>query len=603
MTPKQILRITFTLLAVSIASLAAAAPNKDAATLKKIDEAINVHYIAAQFDKAESVLQAAIKDCGIKSCSGEVLGKAYIYLGVVRGNGKQDLAGARRAFENAQGADPNVTLDATLVTPAVLSEFNKVMGKEPDGEPAKGEAKPAKKAEKAPPPEDEPEEATPKKGKTRVAPVGDLRCSPAMNYEIQTARPVPIDCERMDGVVRGELYYKPVGADDYTAVLMKFDTARGSLRAQIPCEALAKKGTLNVYVIAQDENKDMVDTFGNALSPVQYSIVSKTSQPAPMFTGDAAPPKRCSAMASDESEGAAGPGEVCTADLHCRSGHYCNSGICRKTPSCDGNADCDSNKCESGLCVMHEEFASGGGGASHWMFGLHFGADLWLSSSAKNVCGGDNAANGTYSCYNSGSTRINIDSVASDPSKTNLIPMADPNWGGNIKTTLVPATIRIMASGDYILKPNITVGGRLGMALNGGPSTIHYTLGIPNQSKGFFPAHIEARAAYWLTPLNELGFHPYVGVGLGVAEVDAKITVTAYYDSPTDASGAPCAKSLCPRKLDAWRKLGKSFGALNFGGLYTFSKHHGAQLNINAMYMLPSSGLVIEPSLGYVLMF
>jgi len=597
-TPKQILRITFTLLAVSIASLAAAAPNKDAATLKKIDEAINVHYIAAQFDKAESVLQAAIKDCGIKSCSGEVLGKAYIYLGVVRGNGKQDLAGARRAFENAQGADPNVTLDATLVTPAVLSEFNKVMGKEPESEPGKGEAKPSKK-EEAPAAEDEPQEPT-KKAKARVAPVGDLRCSPATNYEIQTARPIPIDCEKMDGVVRGELYYKPVGADDYTAVLMKFDTARGSLRAQIPCEASAKKGTLNVYVIAQDENKDMVDTFGNALSPVQYSIVDKTSQPAPMFTGDAAPPKRCTAVASDEG-GGAGPGEACTADAPCRGGHYCNSGICRKTPSCDGNADCDSDKCESGLCVMHEEFGSKGGN-SRWMFGLHVAEDLWLSSAAKNVCGGENAANGTYNCYNSGSTRINI---GGDPAVTNRIPMADPAWGGNVKTTLVPATLRIMASADYILTSTITVGGRLGLALNGGPSTIKYQAGEdPKQNKSFFPVHAEVRAAYWFASLYELGMHPYVGLGFGMAEVDAKVSVTAYYCSPTDPAGAPCAtKNLHPRKLDAWRKLGTSFGALNFGGLYKFAKHHGAQLNFNVMYMLPASGLVIEPSLGYVLMF
>jgi hypothetical protein len=595
-TPKQILRITFTLLAVSIASLAAAAPNKDAATLKKIDEAINVHYIAAQFDKAESLLQAAIKDCGIKSCSGEVLGKAYIYLGVIRGNGKQDLAGARRAFENAQGADPNVTLDATLVTPAVLSEFNKVMGKEPDGEPAKAEAKPVKKEDKAAPPEEEPDEAPAKKPKGRVAPVGDLRCSPAMNYEIQTARPIPIDCERMDGVVRGELYYKPVGADDYTAVLMKFDTARGSLRAQIPCEALAKKGALNVYVIAQDENKDMVDTFGNALSPVQYTIVDKTSQPAPMFTGDAAPPKRCTSIASDESEGA-GPGEVCTADVRCRSDHYCNSGICRKTPSCEGNADCESSKCESGRCVMHEEFASGGGGASRWMFGLNVGMDLWMSSAAKNVCGGDNAANGTYSCYNTGSTRINIDPVNVSPGKTNRIPMADPNWGGNVKATLVPATFRIMASADYILTPTVTVGGRLGIALGGGPSTIHYDQGVPSQNKSFFPVHAELRAAYWFTPLNVTGMHPYIGLGFGMAEVDAKISLKAWANDPVTH------KPTVARSLDAWRKMGRSFAALNFGGLYMFAKRHGAQLNFNVMYMLPSTGLVIEPSLGYVLMF
>ena len=132
MTPKQLLRLTIALLAASVTVPAVAAPNKDAATLKKIDEAVNVHYIAAQFDKAESVLLSAIKACGAKLCSGEVIAKAYIYVGVIRGNGKGDIAGARQAFENAQAADPNVTLDPTLVTPAVLAEFNKVMGKESD---------------------------------------------------------------------------------------------------------------------------------------------------------------------------------------------------------------------------------------------------------------------------------------------------------------------------------------------------------------------------------------------------------------------------------------------------------------------------------------
>ncbi len=90
--------------------------------------------------------------------------------------------------------------------------------------------------------------------------------------------------------------------------------------------------------------------------------------------------------------------------------------------------------------------------------------------------------------------------------------------------------------------------------------------------------------------------HPYVGLGFGLAEVDAKIKLKAYADN---AAGRPTIG----RSLDAWRKMGTSFAAVNFGGLYKFAKHHGAQLNFNVMYMLPASGLVIEPSLGYVLMF
>ena len=354
-----------------------------------------------------------------------------------------------------------------------------------------------------------------------------------------------------------------------------------------------------MYVIAQDENKEMVDTFGNALSPVQYTIVNKTNQPAPMFPGDPAPPKRCTELAAAESAGAAA-GEACTADVHCQGGHYCKSGICRKTPSCEANADCDSNKCESGLCVMTEEFASAGG-FNRWMVGINIALDTWISSAAKNVCGGNNAANGQYSCYNAGSTKYDI---SNDPGQTNIIPMADPNWGGNVKTTVLPATIRALASVNYALTPSVTVGGRLGMVISGGgPATLHYDQGYPRQNKNFMPEHVELRGAYWFTPLNLPGLHPYAGVGVGVAEVDAVVKLTAYYQSPVDESGKPCPGNLCPRKLDAWRKLGRTFAAINFGGLYSLAKHHGIQLNVNAMYMMPSSGIVLEPSLGYVVGF
>ena len=591
MTPKQILRITFCLLTTAFTCLSVAAPNKDAATLKKIDEAVNEYYIAAQFDKAEEVLLAAIKACGTKSCSGEVIAKAYIYVGVVRGNGKQDIAGARRAFENAQAADPNVTLDATLVTPAVMSEFNKVMGKEKDEAP-KADAKP-KVGENPEATDDDTEPATTKKaGLPRVAPVGDLRCSPATGYEIQTARPIPINCEKMAGVVRGELYYKPIGSDEYAALLMKFDSATGTLRAQVPCEALGRKGTLNVYVIAQDENKDMVDTFGNALSPVQYTIVEKTKQAAPSYPGEKAP-SRCSDVAAAESTGA-GAGEVCTADGPCKKGLYCHSGVCRKTPSCEANADCDSNHCTDGLCEMPQEYASSKAGFNRWMVGVNFAFDGWISGASDNVCGGNNAANGTYNCYNADSTRINI---SGDPALTNNVKMADEHFGGNVKTTLIPATLRALASLDYALTRRITAGTRLGFAFNGGPATIHYELGqAKSQNKNFFPVHAELRAAYWFTPLDMPGLHPYLGLAFGMAEVDGKVRVTVYND---DAAGKPTIK----RSLDAWRKMGRSFGALTFGGLYNLANHHNIQLNFNLMYMMPASGIVIEPSLGYVLGF
>lgn len=585
MTIKRIFCLALALFVVSTAGRATAVtPYKDKGALKKIDEAINVHYIGAQFDKAESVLLAAVKSCG-KDCSPEVLSRAYLYLGIVRGNGKQDLAGAKEAFEAAYAADPNVTIDPSLVTPTVLAVFNKATGRQ-------GEA-----AEAPPPPDENVEVPGEKKpaAAPRVAPVGDLICSPPTGYQVQVGRPIPIHCDRRESVLRGELYYRAVDRDEYTPVLMKFNPKDATLSAQVPCDAVTKKGTVSVYVNAMTEDKELVDTFGNALSPVQYSVVDKPSQPPPALPGERAP-EVCTDLLKSLNTGV-GLGEVCTHAEPCKVGLYCQTGKCEKAPTCEMGSECGSGHCIDGYCVMTEQFADDEK-PNKWMVGLNVGWDLWLSPARKNVCGGTNPTSGVFSCYNEGKSTIN---VGSDPATTNRLPMANENWGGNIKTTLVPATFRALLSVDRILSPHVTVGGRVGMAFNGGPAKMTFVQQgdtyTPTQKSNFLPVHVEARGTYWFKSLEELGLHPYIAVSGGVAEVDGKITVKAYANNP--ATNRPTIE----RKLDVWRKLGVAFGSVSSGGLYQFSKHHGVQLNVNAMVFFPSSGFVLEPSLGYLFAF
>jgi hypothetical protein len=52
--------------------------------------------------------------------------------------------------------------------------------------------------------------------------------------------------------------------------------------------------------------------------------------------------------------------------------------------------------------------------------------------------------------------------------------------------------------------------------------------------------------------------------------------------------------------LDAWRKMGQGFITAGGGVVYAFKENLGAQLNINLMYMLPTSGPVIQPSIGII---
>jgi hypothetical protein len=54
------------------------------------------------------------------------------------------------------------------------------------------------------------------------------------------------------------------------------------------------------------------------------------------------------------------------------------------------------------------------------------------------------------------------------------------------------------------------------------------------------------------------------------------------------------------RKIDAWKKLGQGFAELGGGIVYAVTTQVGVQANVNLMYMLGSSGPVIEPSLGVV---
>lgn len=589
MTPRQLFRIVASLLVVVFAFPAAAA-KQDAATLKRIDEALNVHYLAADYAKAEEVLQSAAKSCGTKFCSGEVLAKVYVAIGVIRGNAKQDLAGARTAFENAKAADPNATLDAALATPKVLAEFYKVMERELPPEATKPASTDAAEEPAAP--------EVKETGAPRVSPAGDLRCTPVSGYEIQTATPIAVVCEPLEGVVRAELYYRMAGEQEYQAILMS--VVDGTLRAHIPCESLTKAGKLEVYIIAQDINKEMIDTFGNIVTPAHYMLVAKTAQPVPTYPGQPAP-QRCMELLN----GAGMAGQACSESALCRTGNYCADGICRKSPTCESDVDCESNSCDNGFCKMDEEFRDDKE-PNRLMFGLHFGQDIWLAPSAKEICGNASILAGDYNCYNSGQDKIFEYNTETGGARSSSIPMTNPGVG-NVSSGVRLATLRVLLSGDYALTRHLSVGGRLGWAFNGGPRTIKYVEGRPKQNKSFMPAHVEARGTLWVRSLSKPGLHPYIHLNFGVAEVDAKIKIKGSLDYTPVTDDAPHTpvppeRPGEKRELDAWRKMGLFFVGGGAGALYTFGKSrtHGAQLNVNLMYMLPSTGIIIEPTLGYV---
>ena len=584
-------------LLLTLALPASAQFTRDNAANKKIDEAVNEHYLATDFEKAEGVLTGVVQACGDK-CSPQVIARAWMYVGIVRGSGKNDQAGAREAFQKAIGSDPQVKLDTALATPETQKTFDTSGG-------AGGSAAPPE------PVASEPAPAATGGGGEEDGP-GGMKCTPDA-MEIETRRPVPVECVTDEEAAGVELRYKPFGGEWKTVKMTKKGDA---FRAEIPCIDTKTAGDLKVYARAKDAAGETVDNWGSKNKPTNYTMGESVTGEPPAFAGEAAP-ARCadSAECPPDFPGCGGGktrgdidwGGKCENSTECKSGLLCESGVCETAPSCETGNDCSTGVCTEGKCDVGDDVASSAGPYKKNWIGLHFGLDIAVIG-GPNVCG----AGGGYECYDAGTT----DSPYGGP----------PFPGTGIATGTAVATKRIMLSYDRAFTPNFTAGVRLGYALGGGPPAI-INFGDPktpadDEKTAFLPFHAELRLSYWFGQgaLGKKGLRPYLFAGGGLAQVDAKVPVTIFdcglknsADESVDAAGNVINGKACEagdpsvrqrelkqRRIDAWKKLGQGFVAGGGGIVYAINPQLGVQANFNFMYMLGSSGPVLEPSLGLV---
>lgn len=588
-----------------IAASAFGAP-RDKAANKKIDEAINQHYLATDFDKAEAILTGTIKACGEK-CSAEVIAKAWMYVGVVRGSGKANLEGATEAFQLALGIDPKVKLDEALATPETKQAFKDAaasVGATPTGGSGGGGSEPDEPDEP-----DEPEEVR-----------GGLTCIPEVR-EVQTRRIIPVACTSDEDVAKMELRYKEFGGDKWVTVKMK---KKGSgFVGQVPCAATELAGTLKYYVRAKDGSGDIVDGYGTKKGPVEVSIVNSTDEAPPALPGADAPP-RCEGAVEcppglpgcNSSGGGKGWGATCEENSECQSGLICKGGTCEEG-GCSSDDDCGGGACVDGVC--EDKAGPSGPYKKNWV-GLHFAMDFPVVG-GDDVCSRESQDNEGFSCFYKGSDRQYV----FDP---------QPGHANKINTGVSLGTMRVLASYDRMLTPAISVGARLGYAFNGGPT--------PEGGTAFLPFHAEVRGTYWIGDMGQEGPRFFAHLGGGLAQVDAKLDVTIRdcQISPVDQQGLNttdpdylgCATGIDhqspdevngrvppggqpatqsdppstydglhpPNQLDAYKKLGQSFVGLGGGVLYAFTANSGLMFDLHFMMMLGSTGLVVEPGLGYV---
>jgi hypothetical protein len=449
-------------------------------------------------------------------------------------------------------------------------------------------------------------------------------------FEVETRRPIPLVCSTDEDATRAELFYKEFAGEKWVTVKMrKKDDA---FMAEIPCTATMNAGKLRFYVRAKAASGEDADNWGTRKKPVEVNIVGETTADPPSLP-DADPPNRCAEEVECPPDfpgckpktGPAGglPYGASCSEQNCASGLLCIEGLCESAPSCEKDSDCPGGtECMGGTCGG--EGGGGDGGPSgpfkkNWV-GIHFAHDFaWVSG--DDVCLRANQPGNGFACFERGTTNafpgtfgpgtVNVNGMDvpaqerqdAQPGTNDRIAGGFSSFGG--------ATMRILASFDrQLLIPNLTLGIRAGFAFNGSPTS--------NDGTSFLPIHGEARAQYFFgkDPLGKKGLRPYVHAGGGVAQVDAKLPVTA-----VDCAGAPDANNggrprrasqtefdQCMQRrgegvkvdLDAYKRLGQSFATIGGGAVFALTPRFGLQLNVNAMLLLGSTGFAIQPSLGGV---
>lgn len=580
MFPRTPLKILASVVFALVASPAWAQFTRDNAANKKIDEAINLHYFATDFDKAEGVLLGTVNACENK-CRAATLAKAWMYVGIVRGSGRNDQQGAAEAFQRALQLDPQIRLDAAISTPETVATFDSLVGRV-------GPAVPPPTTPMGPPPPT-----------GVVAPPSGLACTPTP-AETLTRAPIPISCLGAPDIAVMEIRFRPVHGEAWEVARMQ--RSGQYFQGQVPCNRTGDVGPMSVYVVAKDGAGTVIDAWGSDVAPMQYSIVNQTGAP-PLALPGQAPPPRCSDVECPPNfpgceagpPGGAGNvawGGVCISSSQCEAGLACfdldNDGekTCENPPPCTSDSDCQSGSCTSGKCEIDDSAEAEPGGphgpGKKLWFGFHVAQDIVMVAAAEEICDNEKPQ---FQC---------MDAAGPYPSLDGVYFPAEGQRGA-VQSGFAVATTRLLLSLDYAVTPNLMVGLRGGYALNGAPT-------YEGDPSPFLPVHVEGQAAYWFgrNPLGRTGLRPYLKLGAGMAQVDAHFLVNVLdcqrIDGEPGACGAPSEL-----RVDAYQKLGRGFVAAGAGAVFAFGESAGFQVQVQGMYLLPDSGINIQPSLGFVL--
>ncbi len=533
-------------------------------------KAMEEDYLATEFPKAKEKLEKAIAACGSDKCSPAVRALLQRDLGVVYIGGLNDKDKGQAAFAEAIKLDPAIALDKDLSTKEITAAFE--AAKKGGAAPAPGPAVPASKG-----------------------PSGDFTHTPVPEQHVRTPVPVYAEYGGEEKIVKVMVRYKGFGMTEYKQFELKKVGEKG-WGGLSPCLDV-QTGDFLYYIQGFNDQNDPVATAGSRNEPYKVAIKSQPVAEPPHLPGAQAPTQcadtgdcppdfpGCHAKKPPTGDEPTGKpeGEACLDD------NECQSNTCQK----DKGAD----PLDKGVCT-----APGGKKATYRKFwgGVQFGFDFAFVPSGDDVCKINDPkaserpsqpVNDTgYYCYDSGSSRDYPGRAsAQDPRQEENNRIEFPSKNDKVQGGAAPATIRILATFDYGITPNLMLGARVGFVANTYSGTEGHTDG-----KGFsLPFHIEARGTYLFGKglERESGISPYVFLGGGVSNWDAKVGVTV---TEVDAASKKTQKS-----VDAWYLGGPGFIGFGGGVRIHATKNIAIPLGLRAAFALGNGVLPsVSPELG-----
>jgi hypothetical protein len=595
----------FAALVVSLTSTPAAAAPKDAQAEKLYSQAMDEDYLNTKFDDANKKLKKALKACGSKGCSDEVVGKLNVGIGVVYGGGKNDMKSAKKYFAAAFEADGDAKPLEFYMTPQLKKVFDEIADEAGDDDDDDGDDDDDDDGDDDDDDGDDDDDDDDGAG-------GDLDwTAPSealVDYPLPIFVKVPADLNASTVKVK----FKAFGGTEWGSLKMR--KMKGGFGGVVPCSEVTTTGDLKLYVLVKDNEGDSVATAGTRKRPMVVKIKNAIEDDQPALPGED-PPKKCTTSSDcppgfpgctpsgGSKGGEKGWGASCEDSDECRSGLICLNGFCEEGEGDDDDDD-DDGEIPKNIFTLGVQF------------------DLLSIGSADNVCGVSDGANAGYE-----QSLTNYFCFYDDGTGEYLGKPSDGDFN-QVQGGLGFAGARILAGYDRIVWKGLAVGGRIGFAFGGSPGVgdAEGRFGECNDeaaegdncheslASNFLPFHGEIRASYFFP--DPKGFmdgliRPYgfLGGGLGQVNAGVPVAVCDYVDDDGYTPSGGTGDGRCPagtqkrENIKAYQITGLNFIDFGIGSIFAFHPMFGLNVEAKFMVMLPTVGFVIAPVISPVFMF